>query len=223
MWLNKPHNITKYVIKVVTGLCSSIDLPSLKVAKNDIVTNATGSKFDKSVMTTNDILEHDINLASIVVRYKIHYSNRENFIFRTTIYVAYEMMRWNKKYDLSELLRSELIKNLKKIKENKKHPFKYETLLLCLFFYFMNEVLGAGQVQWAFDRLVGVQIREYLYNFSDSKVHNENLCGYFKNFQKEMHEREWIPKSIMDKYQDTIYFMVDMDQCLMEAVETKNS
>lgn len=87
----------------------------------------------------------------------------------------------------------------------------------------MSEVLGVWQVQWAFDKPVGVQIKEYLYNFSDPKVWNANLWGYLKKNQNEMHEREMIPKSIVDKHQDTIYFMVDIDQCLMEVVEIRTS
>lgn len=38
-----------------------------------------------------------------------------------------------------------------------------------------------------------------------------------------MHERERIPNSIVQKYQDTICFMVDTDQCLMEVVEPGTS
>lgn len=34
-----------------------------------------------------------------------------------------------------------------------------------------------------------------------------------------MHDRERIPKTIVEKYQDTIVFMVDIDQCLMETIE----
>lgn len=97
-------------------------------------------------MTIDDTLEDDIQLASMVIRYKIYYSSRMNSISGNTIYVAYEMLRENKKYDLCELLQSELIKILKKIKENKKHPFKYGTLLLCIFFYFKNENLRVGLV-----------------------------------------------------------------------------
>lgn len=44
MWLNKPYNIMKNAIRVVTSLCSSGELPSLKVVKNEIVTNAAISK-----------------------------------------------------------------------------------------------------------------------------------------------------------------------------------
>lgn len=129
------------------------------------------SKFDKWAMTINDILEQDFRFASMVIGYKIYFSSRENYVSGTSIYIAYEMMRENKKYDLYELLWSELNKKIKKIKVKRKHPFKIGTLLiLCLFFYFKKEVLGVGLVEWAFDRPVGVQIWKHLYNSSDFKV-----------------------------------------------------
>lgn len=36
-----------------------------------------------------------------------------------------------------------------------------------------------------------------------------------------MQSRERIPKEIVENYEDTIYFMVDKDQCHMEAVEPR--
>lgn len=36
-----------------------------------------------------------------------------------------------------------------------------------------------------------------------------------------MKNRERIPKEIVDKYEQTIYFMVDKDQCLMEVIEPR--
>lgn len=71
MWLNKSFKITKNAIRVVIGLCSTSDLPTLKVVKNQIVTNATESKFDQRAMTINDILEHDVKFDSMVIGYKV--------------------------------------------------------------------------------------------------------------------------------------------------------
>lgn len=45
------------------------------------------------------------------------------------------------------------MENLGKIKKDKKNSFKYGNLLLCLFFYFMNEVSGVGKVHWQGDSL----------------------------------------------------------------------
>lgn len=113
------------------------------------------------------------------------------------------------------------MKNLAKIKKDKKNTIKYGTLILCLFFFFMNEVLGIGNVQWAYDRLIAIQIRELLYSIGDNKARKATLWGYFKNIQSLMHDRERIPKIIVKKYKDTICFMVDTDQCLMEEVEPR--
>lgn len=38
-----------------------------------------------------------------------------------------------------------------------------------------------------------------------------------------MQEREGIPKFVVEKYQDNIFFMIYIDQCPMEAVETRTS
>lgn len=61
----------KNSIRVVTSLHSSRQLPSLKAVKNEIVTNATESKFNKRAMTINDILEYDVSFSSMVIGYKV--------------------------------------------------------------------------------------------------------------------------------------------------------
>lgn len=105
-----------------------------------------GSQFDKRAMTINDIVENDVNSSSMVIGYKIYHSSRENSVFRTIVYVAYEMIKVNKKYDLYEFLQSKLLKNLAKTKQDKRKKFKYGSLILCLFFFSMNEVMGVGHV-----------------------------------------------------------------------------
>lgn len=115
------------------------------------------------------------------------------------------------------------MENLIAIKKDEKNTFKFGTLILCLFFYFMNEISGIGHVQWSSDKMVTIQIRDFLYNIGDSKAKKVALWGYFKNFQGMMQVRERIPKSVVEKYQDTICFMVEIDQCLMEVVETRTA
>jgi len=104
LWLMKPFKITKDAIKAVTGLNSSGGLSMLKVVKNQTVTDATGSRFDKMAMIINDIIDLDVKLASMVIGYKIYHSSRENSISGMTIYAAYNMLRENPDYDLCELL-----------------------------------------------------------------------------------------------------------------------
>jgi len=57
--------------------------------KNQTVTKAPSSKFDKRAMTINDITNPAVKFASMVIGYKIYHSNMENLVSGTTIYVAY--------------------------------------------------------------------------------------------------------------------------------------
>lgn len=54
------------------------------------------------------------------------------------------------------------MRNIKKIKQDKKHVFKFGPLIVCLVMYFLNEIPGIGKVQWAYDKLVAVQIKKGL-------------------------------------------------------------
>lgn len=130
IWLNEPFKISNNANRVIISLCSSNDLLTLKYVKNQIVIDTTGSKFDRA-MTINDILEHDVRFDSMVIGYKSYNSNKENSVSEIAIYAVYEMIWENKKYDLCELLWSQLMKNLEKIKQDKKHPFKYGTFIMC--------------------------------------------------------------------------------------------
>lgn len=74
------------------------------------------------------------------------------------------------------------MENLNKVKKDKKNTFKYGTLILCLFFYFMNELPGKKSMCWTSDKPISIQIREHLNNIGDSNARRIALWGYFKNF-----------------------------------------
>lgn len=48
--------------------------------------------------------------------------------------------------------------------------------------------------------------------------HRKLSYGVFKSFQGMMQSRERITKEIIEKYDDTICFIMEIDQCLMEVV-----
>lgn len=99
---------------------------------------------------------------------------------------------------------------LKKIKQDKTRVFKFGTLIICLCFYVMNDIMGVGKVQWAYDRQVIMQIKETLHGLGDATVQYGILWGYFKTLQSMMQSKERIPKEIVEKYEYTICFMVDI-------------
>lgn len=90
------------------------------------------------------------------------------------------MLKDDKRYDLCGVLLSEIMSNLKKIKEDKKHVFKFGSLIVCLALYFLNEISEIGMVQWAYDKPVVVQIKEGLQGLGDT-VTQKMLCGVTLN------------------------------------------
>lgn len=132
------------------------------------------------------------------------------------------MLKNDMRYDLCIVLLNELIRNLNKIKQDKKHTFKYVTLLIFLALYLLNEIPSVkGMVQWAYDRPVAMKIKEGLWGIGDAKMRISSLWGYFKSFQAAMKNRKRIPKEIVEKYEQTIFFMVDKDQYLIEFMDLR--
>lgn len=92
------------------------------------------------------------------------------------------MVKEDKRYDLYGVPLSELMSNLKKIKQDKKHVFKFVSLIVCLALYFLNEILGIRKVQWAYDKPMAIQIKEGLWGLGDTVTQKSALWGYFKSF-----------------------------------------
>lgn len=78
-------------------------------------------------------------------------------------------------------------------------------------------------MQWAYDKPIVMQIKETFYGLGDAIVKNGILWGYFKTFQNMMQSHERIPKKIVEKYGNSICFIVNTNQYLMEVVEPRTS
>lgn len=105
-------------------------------------------------MKINIIKEDDVKFASMVIGYKVYQSNRLNLVSSTAIHVSYKMVKEDWYYDLCNVLLEELLIIFKKIKQDKKHVFKFGYLIIYLALYFMNQIPKIGRVQWAYDRPV---------------------------------------------------------------------
>lgn len=70
----------------------------------------------------------------MVTRYKVYQSSRQNFVSGTIIYVTYQILKENKLHDFCGVLLNEIMRILKKIKKDKKHVFKFTSLILYLAF-----------------------------------------------------------------------------------------
>lgn len=181
----------KKEIQVVKCLSETGEVPGLRKVLNNTMIATTSSKFDNRAITIDDILENDVRFASMLVSYKVYQSSRRNSVSRTLIYSAYQMLKDDKRYDLCTVLLNELMSNLKKIKKDRKHTFKYGSLLICLALYFLNEIPNIkGKVQWAYNRPITMQTKEGLWGIGDVTMRISTLWGYFKTFQATMKRRE---------------------------------
>lgn len=73
------------------------------------------------------------------ITYKVYYANKEDSTTSTAIHTTYQMVIGGKDFDLCEVMREELMENIQKIKTSRYH-FLFGILLICLIFYFMNEL-----------------------------------------------------------------------------------
>lgn len=72
--------------------------------------------------------------------------------------------------------------NLKKIKQDKKHVFKFGSLIIYLELYFMNQIPGTDKLQWAYDKVVTQQIKQGLGRLGNQDNQNVALWAFFKTF-----------------------------------------
>lgn len=121
------------------------------------------------------------------------------------------------KLDLCGWMLDELLINLGKIKGEKKRTFRYGNLIGCLMLFFMNDTPNFGKRQWAFDILVGRQLKNSTATLGSQR--DDKIWGYFNSFQKSMRSRERVPKHIVEKYSTNICFMVNKDETIMEVVK----
>lgn len=89
------------------------------------------------------------------------------------------------------------------------------TLIVYLVFYFLNTLPKKKNVVWRKDTIVGAQIKDYLDKLDDSN----NACSkFFMDIWKEMIIKNRISLNFVDWYRYEITFMVDKDNCFMDAV-----
>lgn len=81
-------------------------------------------------------------------------------------------------------------------------------------------VPDSDKIQLPLDKPIGTQIAKILDRQGDQQ-HKANLWAFFNIFQEEMKSMVRIPKKIVEKYKDTICFMVNKDECMIEAVQPR--
>lgn len=152
IWMgDQPTMITKDLIHVVTGLRNEGSIPTSTKNTMAMVKDLTGFKWNKRAMTIDDIRQIDVRLIAKILGYKMHYSSRLNSISTEIILMTYKMVCEGERYNLCEVLRLQLLENLKQIKRDKENPFRFSSLIVHIFFHLAHKFLGMHPAAWNSD------------------------------------------------------------------------
>ena len=101
------------------------------------------------------------------------------------------------------------MENLGAIRITKSAQCKFGAILVCIFFHVQNNFPSFGIVGWKTNKLVVVQINEYIEHMGES--FEILMTRYFDDFKKSMKKRMRIPISLLEKHYNDICFLVDVD------------
>ena len=76
----------------------------------------------------------DIRIISKTIGYKLNYSSRVNFVPSGFINVAYLMVSKKEKFNLCEIMKQKLLDNMDRLKKTMNVVFRFESLMIHLFF-----------------------------------------------------------------------------------------
>lgn len=102
------------------------------------------------------------------------------------------------------------------IRRSKTTQCNFGSILMCTFFYVQNEFPSFGKIGRKTNRSIVVQINEYIEKMGDN--FESIMTDYFEDFKKSMKQRLIILVSLVDKYINDIFFVVDIDYTYIQVV-----
>lgn len=176
----------------------------------------TSATFDKRSPRVNNVKDINVRFVSMNLFYKATHGNMLSSVSSLCIKSAYDMVNDNKRIDVCEWLKDELIDNLKKIKGDKKGTFRFGNFLVCLILYITKEVPDIGKKDFGFDIPIGKQLLDILNNMGENR--EKHINEHFQALKPQMKTRIRTSQAIVDKYQKEICFVIKKDEIWMEAV-----
>ena len=151
-----------------------------------------------------------------VISQKFYQSSRLNSVPCIAVDVAYKLVKKDHTYDLAELMLQQINENLGAIRKSKGAQCKFGSVLVCMFFYVMKEFLSFGRVNWDQNKTIVDQIDDYITQMGDS--FDDQMTIYFDDFKNAMKKRMRILVSLVNKHEDDICFLVDIDFTYIQAI-----
>jgi hypothetical protein len=76
--------------------------------------------------------------------------------------LVYKAVKKNMEFDLADVLLKQINKNMDSIRTSKSNPYKFGSLLTCLFFYVQKFFPSKGEVVWRKDVPILYKINEFI-------------------------------------------------------------
>lgn len=163
IWLEGgPIRITKKIIHRVTRFPTLEQQKSLRNDAKETIEKNTGAKWNKRGMTIDTITDPLVNFAVRVISHNFYQSSILNSVPCIVVDVGYKIVKKDHTYDLTELQLQQIMENLGAIGRTKGAHCKFGSILVCIFFYVQNEFPSFGKIGWKANRLIVVQINEYI-------------------------------------------------------------
>lgn len=125
------------------------------------------------------------------------------------------IVRENGEFNMCEILHAQLMDNIRAIKHDKRKVFRFGSLIIYMYFHIVGKVSDLY-----LDRILPIMPQISFKETSKSTL-KDFMDLEIKTFKIRMQRRYRIPESIVKKYKDIIYFMVEMDITCMEVVEPR--
>ena len=134
------------MINKITGLPMLSKAKTTKTLGWEELQKLTLVEWDSRGLKVSTVTDAKLRFGIHVIAHKIYSSSRPNSVPCEAVDLAFKIVKKNVEFDLSELLLLQLNKNMESIRTSKNNPYKFGSLLICLFFYVQKFFPSKGTV-----------------------------------------------------------------------------
>lgn len=171
----------------------------------------------------NSIKKDDLRFISRIISYSVCASSKIDELLVGFICATYKICVEKKQVNLSEILRMQLLENLKKIKRKKSGVFRFQSFINHIFFHALKRFpyLLVRYIMSS-DKCTMEKIMEVCRRHPGDKI-LESGSLIMRTFQNEMKQRFSISPVIVDRFKEHICILVDIDHTYIQEVEPQKT
>lgn len=216
---------------IFVDLIHEVTSPS-KEGSNPIgekIVNKKVEQFTKVVCNTQKITimstikQDDVRFVSRIIAVGICASSRIDELSARFIHASYNIVVEKEQVNLCDILQTQLIENLERLRRTKNNVFIFESLLCHIFFHvlrkfpFLSDYDMMNTDKCTMEKIIDVWKK----HFEDIIIDRVNHI--MTTFQSEMKARFRIAPKIIERFKGDIFIMVDTDRTYIEAVQLRET